>query len=525
MNSVSKKETSASPVEANLVDPQAEVRKLQELVKRLELQNELLRSKQKLNNGDVDTKLNQHNGSTGHNNSHQHNHQQHNHHNNHHSQQHQNNSCSNNNSTHQTVEDDVDIIDVNSISSKDDEFSWLYSSPKPPTERQTQVSPYMWVREEFDHPKAEVKLARKSLVLKLEEVARLSKTSPTLSGSYTIGNHVPSTKSRLSTSEFSSTSTPPHVPSIKQPLLSTLAIHRSAFVNKGTRVDTNTFTRPKKNKESLRLLPVESTSNKETEPQSQVANRIPDVSDIQNMAKLQEESLRQSISPLSSPRKVYRPRQIPQPSSSAGISDSEPSTTVSPVGSNRSSPGRDESMSSSRRNSHSMASNGGSESNSPPDSPFSSQNQINCINHHPQDEGRRGMSNMYKLVTPPPPIYSSDSSLDACSDEMLYVAGGTPESATRQPSRLQQPGRPTSPLVSHLKQPNNVRRGSSPIRSNLPQPGSMSARRSIPRPSSAPRSSLPAPRRSGIPFKPQEKPPTSAITSPGYDDSWKEGCF
>ncbi|CAI9725483.1 Hypothetical predicted protein [Octopus vulgaris] len=487
MNSVSKKETSASPVEANLVDPQAEVRKLQELVKRLELQNELLRSKQKLNNGDVDTKLNQHNGSTGHNNSHQHNHQQHNHHNNHHSQQHQNNSCSNNNSTHQTVEDDVDIIDVNSISSKDDEFSWLYSSPKPPTERQTQVSPYMWVREEFDHPKAEVKLARKSLVLKLEEVARLSKTSPTLSGSYTIGNHVPSTKSRLSTSEFSSTSTPPHVPSIKQPLLSTLAIHRSAFVNKGTRVDTNTFTRPKKNKESLRLLPVESTSNKETEPQSQVANRIPDVSDIQNMAKLQEESLRQSISPLSSPRK--------------------------------------ESMSSSRRNSHSMASNGGSESNSPPDSPFSSQNQINCINHHPQDEGRRGMSNMYKLVTPPPPIYSSDSSLDACSDEMLYVAGGTPESATRQPSRLQQPGRPTSPLVSHLKQPNNVRRGSSPIRSNLPQPGSMSARRSIPRPSSAPRSSLPAPRRSGIPFKPQEKPPTSAITSPGYDDSWKEGCF
>ncbi|XP_014786564.1 SLAIN motif-containing protein 2 isoform X2 [Octopus bimaculoides] len=515
MNSVSKKETSASPVEANLVDPQAEVRKLQELVKRLELQNELLRSKQKLNNGDVDTKLNQHNGSTGHNNSHQHNHQQHNHHNNHHSQQHQNNSCSNNNSTHQTVEDDVDIIDVNSISSKDDEFSWLYSSPKPPTERQTQVSPYMWVREEFDHPKAEVKLARKSLVLKLEEVARLSKTSPTLSGSYTIGNHVPSTKSRLSTSELSSTSTPSHVPSIKQPLLSTL----------GTRVDTNTFTRPKKNKESLRLLPVESTSNKETEPQSQVANRIPDVSDIQNMAKLQEESLRQSISPLSSPRKVYRPRQIPQPSSSAGISDSEPSTTVSPVGSNRSSPGRDESMSSSRRNSHSMASNGGSESNSPPDSPFSSQNQINCINHHPQDEGRRGMSNMYKLVTPPPPIYSSDSSLDACSDEMLYVAGGTPESATRQPSRLQQPGRPTSPLVSNLKQPNNVRRGSSPIRSNLPQPGSMSARRSIPRPSSAPRSSLPAPRRSGIPFKPQEKPPTSAITSPGYDDSWKEGCF
>ncbi|GAB1598496.1 SLAIN motif-containing protein 2-like isoform X2 [Argonauta hians] len=515
MNSVSKKETSASPVETNLVDPQAEVRKLQELVKRLELQNELLRSKQKLNNGDVDPKINQHNGSAGHTNSQQN--QQHNHHN-HHNQQNQN---SNNISGQQSLEDDVDIIDVNSISSKDDEFSWLYSSPKPPTERQTQVSPYMWVREEFDHPKAEVKLARKSLVLKLEEVARLNKTSPTLPGPYTIGNHTPPTKSRLNASEFSSTSSPSHVPSIKQPLLSTL----------GTRVDTNTFTRPKKNKESLRLLPVESLANKDADSQNQVANRIPDVSDIQNMAKLQEESLRQSISPLSSPRKVYRQRQIPQPSCSAGISDSEPSTTVSPAGSNRSSPGHDESMSSSRRNSHGMASNGGSECNSSPDSPFSSQNQINCVNHHPQDEGRRGMSNVYKLVTPPPSstTYSSDSSLDACSDEMLYVAGGTPESASRQPSRLQQPSRPTSPLVSHLKQPNNTRRGSSPIRSNLPQPGSMAPRRSIPRPSSAtPRSSLLAPRRSGIPFKPQERTPASMMTSPsapGFDDSWKEGCF
>lgn len=58
----------------------------------------------------------------------------------------------------------------------------------------------------------------------------------------------------------------------------------------GTRVDTNTFTRPKK-KDRLRLIPAEScASNKDAESQSQALNRIPDVSDIQNMAKLQEES-------------------------------------------------------------------------------------------------------------------------------------------------------------------------------------------------------------------------------------------
>lgn len=458
MNSVSKKEA-ASPQDSSLVDPQAEVRKLQDLVKKLELQNELLRGKQKLNNGDVDSKIT-HNGSPSINN-----------------HQNQNNSCNhNNNNVHQVSDDDVDILDVNSLSSsKDDEYSWLYSSPKPPTERQNQVSPDIWVREEFDHPKPEVQLARKSLVLKLEEVARLSKTSPTLPGSYNLGNHVTSNKPRLSIPELgsgnsSSSSTSSPVPSIKQPLLSTL----------GTRVDTNTFTRPKKNKDRLRLIPADSCStNKDAESQNQVLNRIPDVSDIQNMAKLQEESLRQSISPLSSPRK--------------------------------------EGLSYSRRNSHSVTSNS-SEPNSPPDSPFGSQGQINCVNNQGHDDLRRSLPNVSKLVTPSPALHSSDSSLDTCSDDMLFIAGGTPESASRPPSRLQQPGRPNSPSVSHLKQPLSMRRGSSPIRSNLPHPAN-TPRRSIPRLGTTPRTSLPTPKRSGIPFKPLERPP------PRADESWKEGCF
>lgn len=62
----------------------------------------------------------------------------------------------------------------------------------------------------------------------------VSKTSPTLSGSYPLGNHVTSNKPRLGISELgsgnsSSTSSP--VPSIKQPLLSTLGKYTHALVD------------------------------------------------------------------------------------------------------------------------------------------------------------------------------------------------------------------------------------------------------------------------------------------------------
>lgn len=45
-------------------------------------------------------------------------------------------------------------------------------SPKPPTPQQNKISPYKWVRQEFDHPSPEVNSVKKSLLNKLDEVAR-----------------------------------------------------------------------------------------------------------------------------------------------------------------------------------------------------------------------------------------------------------------------------------------------------------------------------------------------------------------
>lgn len=116
---------------------------------------------------------------------------------------------------------------------------------------------------------------------------------------------------------------------------------------------------------------------------------------------------------------------------------------------------------------------------------------------------RRSLPNVSQRLTQPQGHHASDPYLDnyssGGSDD--YEVSPTP-AQQRQFSRLQPPVRPTSPNVSGLRQPSSpMHRGLSPQRTGLPQP----MRRSIPRPDSAAKSSIPSPRRSvtgqiNIPF-------------------------
>ena len=54
----------------------------------------------------------------------------------------------------------------------------------------------------------------------------------------------------------------------------------------GGRIDTGTFTRPKKTKERQR----QNSFEKENEPKEESTYKSPDVYEIENLAKLQEES-------------------------------------------------------------------------------------------------------------------------------------------------------------------------------------------------------------------------------------------
>ncbi|XP_064607702.1 SLAIN motif-containing protein 2-like isoform X1 [Liolophura sinensis] len=480
----------------SLIDPEAEVRKLQDLVKKLEHQNELLRSKQKLQldplqNGDTDRsdRLIKN---------------------------------VNNNLPDARVEgknrgqripstcsqDEHDIIDLDSLSLKDEEDSWLYSSPKkPPTPMQSRVSPITWVRQDFDKPSPEIVSARKTLAYKLEEVARGMGRSP-------------STPAFSLNRSYTDTSSKGNRMSLSAPVPATHGTPQQPgksghYGGLGSRVDTSTFTRPKKNRDSG------GARSRTTEPREDV----PNVSDIQNLAKMQEESLRQSLnSPLGSPRKAMKQRQLPQ---MVAVSSNDVENSCSPHSSNRSSPGRFEVSDPGhpRRQSGSMMSSGSQDSvNSPPDSPYGSQYLQGNQPHGRSETTRRSLPNLSKSNGMPNRLHRSDPSIDDGSVEDDDGAGSV-DSKLGGRAQPTSSGRASSPSMSGLKQPMMVRRAMSPQRSGLPTPN----RSGIPRPASAAggRSSLPTPtRRSGIPSpRTVGRSHTPIDNFTDSDESWKEGCF
>nr|XP_022326278.1 SLAIN motif-containing protein 2-like isoform X7 [Crassostrea virginica] len=422
----------------SIIDPQAEVKKLQDLVKKLEKQNEFLRGRQKiqlegLKNGETEPeKL-----TTNHNN----------------------NLPSTEKSWSKNVGgnslEDIDVLDVDGLSLRDDEDSWLFTSPKPPTPQQNKVSPYKWVRQEFDHPSPEVNSVKKSLINKLDEVARMSRSSST--PTFGLYSSPSTSRPRMSLSAE-------NTPVSNQ----TTTVRKSLYSNAGgsaNRINTGTFTRPKTK-----------ISTESGDRSAENVDKHPDVTDIENLAKQQEESLRQSITN-SSPRRGDR------------------------------------------RNSQSNSI--GSDASSPPDSPYSSQylNPPTGTGKYENTNLRRSLPNVSQRLNQSQGHHASDPYLDnyssGGSDD--YEVSPTP-AQQRQFSRLQPPMRPTSPNVSGLRQPSTpMHRGMSPQRAGLPQP----VRRSIPRPDSAAKSSIPSPRRSALP-SPRR---STQYRGQESDESWKEGCF
>lgn len=190
--------------------------------------------------------------------------------------------------------DAIPLLDVDGDSSLEEESSWLYVSPSKYTSACSSSSPYKWMRQDFDEPSANTKLARRSLVFTLDDVINdrsVSKVS--------IPSAAPAT-AVVSAERFAS----PTV-GINQELSGrgTFKAYSPARVGEAANVATSASSSnagSASNRSPPAVAAVDSVGRGEAAAAGDRAasSRSPEMLDIQAMARLQEQSLRESFNSL-----------------------------------------------------------------------------------------------------------------------------------------------------------------------------------------------------------------------------------
>ncbi|XP_048388212.2 SLAIN motif-containing protein 1a isoform X1 [Stegostoma tigrinum] len=170
--------------------------------------------------------------------------------------------------------DEVDTLDLDNGGCSGNEDNWLYVSPrKQPTVEQKARSPLEWCRQVLDHPGHEIEAAKRSLCFRLDQANRWKSL---FSNSYTSGLPCSSfTGYSPYTNGFSSQSL--YKPVTKQLLI------------------------PERTGYAIRNLPLSPQSSIDSELSTSelddesisMGYKLQDLTDVQIMARLQEESLRQ----------------------------------------------------------------------------------------------------------------------------------------------------------------------------------------------------------------------------------------
>ncbi|XP_016427470.1 SLAIN motif-containing protein 2 isoform X4 [Sinocyclocheilus rhinocerous] len=437
-----------------------------------------------------------------------------------------------------SVLDEVDILDLEDMDClNEEEDSWLYEA-KLNSPLQKALSPIVWCRQALDNPSPDMESAKRSLLHRLDLTMSANKRRSLYNSSYSpqvaYGSpYSTNTANSPYTSGFNSpSSSPSRVPVVKQLVLPGSAGHQRGSADRNAQAVS-----PQSSVDSE----LSTSEMDEDSVGSSTTYKLNDVTDVQILARMQEESLRQEYAATASRRSsgsscqsLRRGTLSDQELDAQSLEDDEeavhhsyhtpanrfsPSPRHSPRVSPRNSP-RSRSPARSLEYSRGSPQPIISRLQQPRHSLQGHDTQTNAIKN--EEKLRRSLPNLARSSSGPTaePVKNSRS----CESNLQVPNGGSPrhqsQSAMPSSSKLRTPTAP-SPLA--LRQPMKVmsNHGSgtaTPMRSMAPP------RSGLPRPTANAGGGLPVPRSKLV--QPVRRSLPAPRTYSGIrDESWREGCY
>uniref|UniRef100_A0A3Q1EP70 SLAIN motif family, member 1a n=1 Tax=Acanthochromis polyacanthus TaxID=80966 RepID=A0A3Q1EP70_9TELE len=198
-----------------------------------------------------------------------------------------------------SVLDEVDVLDLSSVLPVGEPDSWLYVSPKARLHGESLLSPLQWCRQVLDHPGPEVELAKMTLCHRLDQAKRWRGVSSVRPYSCIEGLSTLSCPVLPYTKPAALTEPPAPLPSSGQSFLQpTLPLRASCSLSDRAPTFLSNSSLHNVGRRHAAISPQSSLDSEvgvsELEDDSiSMSYKLQDMTDVEVMARLQEESLRQ----------------------------------------------------------------------------------------------------------------------------------------------------------------------------------------------------------------------------------------